>query len=115
MKLLAARIVDSALLVCLLYGIKGFQSAETFAVIVITSMVVVGALGCFIMTEELAMALVDKSSVRKAFGYLVCALYVVVLVITEHPLLGAAYFIVFSWLYVAAHSKFNEARAKGEL
>lgn len=108
MKYLAGRIVDSVLLACLLCGIKGFQSAETFALIVIMSMVVVCAIGCFMMTEELAIALVDKSSLRKAFGYMVCALYVAVLVITGHPQLAAACFIVFSWLHVAAHSKLKE-------
>lgn len=109
MKLTAVRLMDATLLFCLFYGhFHAFTSTETFAIIVIASMVIMAVLGCFAMTEELAMALFDKSSVRKAFGYLVCGLYVAVLVITDHPLLAAAYFIVFSWLYVSAHSKMKE-------
>lgn len=116
MKLVAARLVDSSLLFCLIYGhFHGIESAEIFAVIVIGSMVAVAALGCFTMTEDLAKALTNKSLIFRYFTYLVCAIYTAAMVATDHPQWAAAYFIVFSWLFASAHSKLNDARAKGEL
>lgn len=106
MKHLAVRLVDAILIFCLVYGHwRGIESAETFAIIVIGSMVVMAALGCFVMTEALALALAGKSPFRKGFSYVVCACYVAAMVVAEHPQWAAAYFIVFSWLYISAHAK----------
>lgn len=108
MKYLITRLIDAALLGCLVWGLYGF---ETFAFIIICLMIVVGFLGWFIADVAMAQKLLSDSWPKKLIRYVVWAGYVAALVVTGHPGWAVAYLISVVGLMAVLKHKLTSAPA----
>lgn len=108
MKYLMTRLVDAALLACLVWGVYGF---ETFAFILICLMIVVQFLGWLIADIAMAQKLITQSWPKKLVRYVVWAGYVSALIITGHPGWAVAYLIGAMGLMAVLKNKLASAPA----
>ena len=96
------RLMDAALLSGL---VLGNADVKVFAFWMVSIMVALMFAGLFAITPELAEKIQGRSSLKKAFGILVHALYVAALIYAGYPVLAALYAVISLLIRLSAESK----------